>query len=225
MSYGSIESSRVTDSHEAAIKPLGFLGKLGYGIGLVFDYLGGGAWSGYTLLFMQGIQQMSPQQAGALMMFGQVTGAISTPIVGILVDKFGTKRKWHIFGTVLLLLSFPLLFSICPWCDNTSCWKFIYYAIVILTFQCAFSVVQVTHLAMIPELSAIPKDRSELTAYAQTFSILSIMTVYGVTWGVFHTQESTDDKITPADESKFRVSRVQLNNFDDNLEFAFSTLR
>lgn len=147
-------------------------------------------------------------------MLGQVADAIATPIVGILTDKFSTKRKWHIFGTILVLVTFPLIFSICPMCDIwPSWWKLTYFSMVILVFQFGWPVVQITHLAMIPELSRTQKDRSDLTATRYSASICSNVVVYVVTWAVLHIQTSLDNKIVPADWPKFRVSKFYNNKY------------
>lgn len=77
---------------------LSFLQKIGFGLGHVYNDLCAGVWFSYTLLFMQGALKMPGAEAGALVMTGQVGDALATPIVGVLADKYGTKRKWHIAG-------------------------------------------------------------------------------------------------------------------------------
>lgn len=202
--YGSIKPPHgETHSH----RKLRFSDKLGYSLGHIFNDVSGGLWSGYTLLFMHGVQQMPEQEAGAMLMLGQVCGAITTPIAGLLTDKVSTKRRWHVFGTILTLLSFPLLYSVCPFCgDFSAWWKPVYYAIVILLFQSSYSIVQVTHLALIPELSKTQRDRSDLTAMRQSATVISIIVVYAVTWLVLHTKAGGDDRISPSDAVNFRVS-------------------
>lgn len=79
---------------------LSFLQKIGFGLGHVYNDLCAGVWFSYTLLFMQGALQMPGAEAGALVMVGQVGDALATPIIGVLTDKYGTKRKWHIAGIV-----------------------------------------------------------------------------------------------------------------------------
>lgn len=81
---------------------LSLIQKLGFGLGHVYNDLCAGVWFSYTLLFMQGALLMPGSEAGALMMVGQVGDAIATPIIGILADKFGTKRKWHIAGILTI---------------------------------------------------------------------------------------------------------------------------
>lgn len=73
--------------------------KIGYGLGHVYNDLCAGVWFSYTLLFLQGALLVPSAEAGALMMLGQVGDAIATPFVGFLADRYGTKRKWHAFGT------------------------------------------------------------------------------------------------------------------------------
>lgn len=85
---------------------LSFLQKIGFGLGHVYNDLCAGVWFSYTLLFMQGALMIPGAEAGALVMVGQVGDALATPIIGVLVDKFGTKRKWHIAG----------IFRRCFWC-------------------------------------------------------------------------------------------------------------
>lgn len=104
-------SSQTNDSNNGSLpidqmkSTLSFLQKIGFGLGHVYNDLCAGVWFSYTLLFMQGALQMPGAEAGALVMIGQVGDAIATPIIGILADKFGTKRKWHIAGNIAQQLS------------------------------------------------------------------------------------------------------------------------
>ncbi|XP_052860299.1 major facilitator superfamily domain-containing protein 12-like [Anopheles cruzii] len=179
--------------------------KIGYGLGHVYNDLCAGVWFSYTLLFMQGALGMPAAEAGAMVMLGQVGDAIATPIVGLLTDRYGTKRQWHIFGTFIVFLTFPMIFSLCPWCTVAPhWWEIVYFVAVILAFQFGWPIVQVTHLAMIPEISRTQKDRSDLTAIRYSLSIVSNVVVYIVTWAVLRNRTSTDNQIGPADAYRFR---------------------
>lgn len=115
-------------------------------------------------------------------------------------------------GTALVLMTFPLIFAICPFCDVfPSWWKLTYFSIIILIFQFGWPVVQITHLSMIPELSRTQRDRSDLTATRYSASICSNVIVYIVTWAVLHIHTSFENKITPVDWPKFRVSWLFTN--------------
>lgn len=88
------------------ISTVPLLARIGFGLGHIFNDLCAGVWFSYTLLFMQGALLMPGTVAGALMMLGQVGDALCTPIVGYLIDRFGTKQKWHAIGefNIFLLL-------------------------------------------------------------------------------------------------------------------------
>ncbi|KAJ6644383.1 Major facilitator superfamily domain-containing protein 12 [Pseudolycoriella hygida] len=184
---------------------LSFTQKIGFGLGHIYNDLCAGVWFSYTLLFMQGALLIPSAEAGALVMVGQVGDALATPIIGVLADKFGTKRKWHIAGTGLVFLTFPLIFSICPWCKTAPFWWTpTYFATVILLFQVGWATVQITHLAMIPELSRTPKDRSDLTAMRYSASVTSNVIVFIVTWLVLKSRAHSSTNIGPADAYRFR---------------------
>jgi Na+/melibiose symporter-like transporter len=74
-----------------------------------------------------------------------------------------------IAGSVLVLLSFPLLFAPCPGCKGTNTttdtWLMaVYYAVLITIFQGGWAMVQISHLALLPDLTPAQKGRAELTA-------------------------------------------------------------
>lgn len=186
--------------------------KLGYGLGHVFNDLSAGVWFSYTLLFMQGALGIASAVAGGLVMVGQVGDALATPIIGYLADRHGTKRQWHIGGTVLVLVAFPLIFSWCPGCDEAALqpwWQPTYFTVVILVFQLGWATVQITHLAMIPEIGRSQTDRSDLTAIRYAVSVCSSVVVYVVMWLVLSKNGGTSQQshITAADAFRFRVSR------------------
>lgn len=213
-SYNSSNSTPPEDSSSRPLLPidqmrssLTFFQKVGFGVGHVYNDLCAGVWFSYTLLFMQGALQMPGAEAGALVMLGQIGDALATPIVGMLVDKYGTKRQWHIAGTGLVFFTFPLIFAICPWCGTgPNWWQPTYFVISILLFQLGWPIVQVTHLAMIPEISRTRKDRTELTAIRYSASVCANLIVYIVTWAVLHGRINANKNIGPDDAYRFRVS-------------------
>lgn len=108
--YGSIESPPPPQDNQPPDEPmddskttLKFFEKIGFSLGHIYNDLCAGVWFSYTLLFMQNVLQMPGAQAGAMVMLGQVGDAIFTPIIGMLTDKYSTKRKWHVFGEFLPL--------------------------------------------------------------------------------------------------------------------------
>ena len=107
----------------------------------------------------------------------------------------------------MIFFSFPLIFSLCPWClTSPTWWPPIYFATAILIFQTGWATVQVTHLAMIPEVSRTRKDRSDLTAMRYSATVCSSVIVFGVVWAILHGLQSDAKNIGPADAFRFRVS-------------------
>lgn len=72
--------------------------KLGYGLGHIHNDLCACLWFSYLLLFLTKVLLMKGSSAGGLMMFGQIVDACATSTIAFLMDKYGTKQKWHISG-------------------------------------------------------------------------------------------------------------------------------
>lgn len=84
----------------------------------------------------------------------------------------------------MVIFSFPLIFSPCPGCPSppvngtaiiegnpwevystTAIWLGgLYYTTLIIVFQTGWAIVQISHLALIPDLTPIQSERAELTA-------------------------------------------------------------
>lgn len=182
---------------------LSIFAKVGYGFGHVFNDLCATVWFSYMLLFLKDVLMM-PGSAGSLMTLGQIGDAIFSAIVGYMTDRYSTKRNWHIMGTAIVALSFPLLFlmqrDVLPYWGNL-----FYFGLFIVLFQCGWATVQISHLAILPELSTTHTDRSELNSVRYCMSIFSNITVYMVAWTVLHIRNRNADRIGLDDFDKFRV--------------------
>lgn len=95
-------------------------------------------------------------------------------------------------------------------CDSVPSWRIFYFIIVIILFQIGWPIVQVSHLAIIPEMSRNQKDRSQLTAVRYSATVISNIIVFVVTWIILRAnRKKTSDKIGPEDAYRFRVSYTQ----------------
>lgn len=106
LSQSILSTSTIQSSSDQMVSTISTWLKIGYGLGHVFNDLCAGVWFSYLLLFLKGALKMRGTEAGAMMMLGQVFDALATPLVGYLVDKFGTKQSWHIFGKIHLTLQY-----------------------------------------------------------------------------------------------------------------------
>ncbi|KAM3967907.1 major facilitator superfamily domain-containing protein 12-like [Aphomia sociella] len=183
--------------------------KFMYGLGHVYNDLCAAMWFSYMMLFFQAVLEMRAVVAGAMLLLGQVIDALATPAVGMLADRYGTKKTWHLSGCIIVTCTFPLLFVRCWGCFanegsvDLSWWMPTYYASLIIFFQIGWAIVQISHLAMIPDISDNLQIRSDLTSIRYMASVTSSLMVYLITWVVLRaTNYSTF--IGPTDDYKFR---------------------
>lgn len=115
LSQSILSTTTIQSSSDQMVSTISLWSKIGFGLGHVFNDLCAAVWFSYLLLFLKGAMSIPGTGAGAMMMLGQVGDAVATPIVGILVDKYGTKQKWHISGKInsIKLTSFDCSESIC----------------------------------------------------------------------------------------------------------------
>ena len=80
---------------------------------------------------------------GPLLMLGQFADALFTGIIGFLTDLYSTKRSWHLIGSIMVTISFPLIFILHR--DILPYWACMFYlAFMIVLFQCGWATVQVS---------------------------------------------------------------------------------
>ena len=124
----------------------------------------------FRLVFLMKVVRMSASNAGWIVLFSRVIIAvIFRPMAGYLCDKVsipvlsrshGKKKSWHLIGTVLQVVSMPLLFSNCLVCNSEpSQWELIaYYGIINTLGRVSVIIIETAHLSLIP---FIAKDQNE----------------------------------------------------------------
>ena len=151
-----------------------FLVKLAYGTGHVLNDMCAAMWFTYLLIFFHKVLGFRHVIAGALLTIGQVADGLSTLLIGSVSDRntslsfctrYGNRKSWHLIGTICVLFSFAFIFSKCIHCeDATEYAQMVYYATFIIVFQFGWAAVQVSHLAMIPELTSCKNEYTSLTS-------------------------------------------------------------
>lgn len=90
-------------------------------------------------------------------------------------------------------------------------WHIFYFSIVIILFQLGWPIVQVSHLAIIPEMARTQKDRSQLTSLRYSASVISNIIVFVVTWIILRSNRAQNaSKIGPMDAYRFRVRHFSM---------------
>ncbi|XP_018651700.1 hypothetical protein Smp_149880 [Schistosoma mansoni] len=83
------------------------------------------------------------------------------------------RKIWHLCGSILIIFSFPLIFGPPLGSSNISTLaKMIYYLPLVAIFQAGWAAVQITHLALINELSMESSERTLLTSLRYLFTVL-----------------------------------------------------
>ncbi|XP_018025229.1 major facilitator superfamily domain-containing protein 12 [Hyalella azteca] len=189
--------------------------KLSYGVGHVMNDLCASMWFTYLLIYLQYVLQLERRTAGLLLLLGQVADAVSTPLVGLYSDSgcratccapYGRRKTWHAFGSVCVLLSFPFIFIRCSGCLLYPAVYSASLAIFICVFQFGWASVQVSHLALIPDLASCEADRDELNIIRYFFDVTSDVLVYLVVWAVFSEDMTPlSDTLDPSDDYNFMI--------------------
>lgn len=183
-------------------KKIGASIKLAYALGHIFNDLTAAMWFSYTLIYFQKVALLQPITAGALLLLGQVIDALMTPIFGVLVDHYWKKKVWHIIGTIMVTLTFPLIFG--GFADPSNAAVMTIYLISIAMFQTGWAAVQISHLSMIPALTNSSLVRADLTAIRYSAQVGAAVVVFVVTWIVLPTNEEVVVQLAQADSYKFR---------------------
>ncbi|XP_076760174.1 major facilitator superfamily domain-containing protein 12 [Xylocopa sonorina] len=176
--------------------------KFAYALGHIFNDLTAAMWFSYTLIYFQRVALLEPITAGALLLLGQIVDAFMTPIFGVLVDRHPKKKNWHVLGSVLVTLSFPVIFG--GFAKSTNSGIMILYVVSIVMFQIGWAAVQISHLSMIPALTNSLLARADLTAIRYSAQVGAAVVVFVVTWIVLPTSEEAVVRLDQQDSYKFR---------------------
>eukprot|EP01138_Halocafeteria_seosinensis_P013812 gb/GECG01014104.1/.p1 GENE.gb/GECG01014104.1/~~gb/GECG01014104.1/.p1 ORF type:complete len:651 (+),score=65.40 gb/GECG01014104.1/:1-1953(+) len=179
-------------------EPLPGMRRAAYSVGHVMNDLCAATWFSYLLPYLQKAVYLEKSQAGIVMFSGQIADAIATPLVGIFSDKskgcpqYGCGRRllWNFLGVCLVTICYLMVFGFCIpcWVDGgksitaDQSWflrdKTINYAIAAALFNFGWASVQVSHMALVPELSIDEAERVFLNSARYGFTIFSNVTVF-----------------------------------------------
>lgn len=142
--------------------------KFCYGVGHILNDLAANAWFSYLIIYLTKVARLSNSHTGLVAMLGQVTDGVCTPIIAILNDKtvcrYGRRKIWHFIGSLCVTLAFPLLFTRLLGDEASDSLKLAYYIGVAAVFQFGWGCGQISHLALIPEITISESEKVELNA-------------------------------------------------------------
>jgi Na+/melibiose symporter-like transporter len=184
---------------------LKILNKLAYGVGHVHNDIAATIMFSFSLLYMQGILGLSKFDAGMVLLAGQIFDAIFNIIIGAESDKislikgYGRRKGWHLVGSVFAIFSLIVFFTPPPLFvhGGTPSWVVLLYLIAIqLMFQLGWAVVQIGHLALIPQLTSTEPEQVELNSIRQCFTYFASIIVFLLAGVIIKTKEDGTNQLT-----------------------------
>lgn len=165
-----------------------------YGIGHVLNDLTAACWFSFILYYLTDIVEVSKTKAGLVMLSGQFADALATPIVGILSDKttskFGKRTPWYLGGTVMVILSFSMIFQKCPFTSSdkytNEMIELIYYITLPSLFNIGWASVQVSHMSLLPSISINRKNKDLMVRLRTAFTFFAQLSSLFLSFIVFY---------------------------------------
>jgi GPH family glycoside/pentoside/hexuronide:cation symporter len=123
--------------------------------------------------FLLDVAGLRPAMAGIIFLVVKIWDAVNDPVMGMLSDRtktrWGRRRPWLLFAAVPFGLAFFLHWIVPPLGDSGKFW---YYLGVALLLDTAFTAINVPYAALTPELTHDYDERTSLSSYRFSFSIL-----------------------------------------------------
>lgn len=136
-----------------------------YAMGHVLNDMCAATWFSYLLIFLHEVVHLSPIEAGYVMLSGQIADGLATPVVGILSDQsrgcaslgLGRRQTWLTLGAGIVICTYYMVFgeNFLQWfiLKPTSSSLVIYYAVAASLFNIGWATVQVSHMALVRQIS------------------------------------------------------------------------
>jgi GPH family glycoside/pentoside/hexuronide:cation symporter len=170
-SDSSSQPSRSPDS-------LNFSTKLAFGAGDMGPAITANVLVFYLLYFFTEVARLPPGLAGSILLMGKISDGINDPIIGYLSDRtestrWGRRHSWMVYGALPFGLLFFLQWIVPPFGDPTvNPWPlFLYYVVIGIFFNIAFTAVNLPYTALTPELTQNYDERTNLNSFRFAFSI------------------------------------------------------
>ena len=194
--------------------PLPFRHLATYAVGHVLNDMCAAVWFSYLLLYPQEAEALSGRLAGAVMFSGQLADALATPLVGLASDAgrgcclLGRRKAWNLAGVLMVAANFSFMFcfSLLPaWGALAPTPKAAVLGLFAALFNVGWAAVQVSHMALVPELTRDEGERVQLNSARYAFTVLSNCAVFLVMLGLLPTAASASDTSPDAQYKQPRV--------------------
>ena len=169
----------IADTAQPAVsrsEKLAFWTKVAYAMGDLSNSVGPGTIVPFWyLFFLTDVAHLNPALAGVTVLVGGVWDAINDPLVGLLSDRtrtrWGRRRPYLLFGALPYGITFALMWIVPP--IHNQVLLSLYFALVYILFDTAFTLVSCPYFALTPELTLDHDERTSLTTYRMFVSIVT----------------------------------------------------
>ncbi|KAG2646401.1 major facilitator superfamily domain-containing protein 12-like isoform X2 [Panicum virgatum] len=169
-------------------EPLGRVSILSYGSGHMLNDITSSCWFTYLLVFLTDVG-LSPGDAAAVMLSGQLADGFTTIFAGELIDRFGHFKLWHAGGSILVAISFSSVFGSCVPCKlmetSSSTLETVGYSTFAAIFNVGWAVAQVAHMSMVNCMTSNPSSRVSLVSCRNAFTMVANLSLYGIALLIF----------------------------------------
>ena len=150
--------------------------RFAYGVGNVFTDLFRQLYMSFTIVFVMQVVGLPASHAGVVLLVGQLTYAIISPINGYLGDRvripliskiMGRRKSWHLMATILSAVSLPLMYNGCFLCSkfNGVSWlPLVYYVCVFVLLGVAYNMLEINNLAIVSVAAGSIQEVATLNA-------------------------------------------------------------
>lgn len=181
MSNSAKHLHSVTDA--PPVEKLPRLVKLAYGAGDLGPAIVAAVNGFFLNAFLLDVAGLRPAAVGTIFLIAKIWDAVNDPLIGTISDRtrtrWGRRRPWLLFAAIPFGLAFYLHWVVPP-LDETG--KFFYYLVIAILFDTALTAINLPYAALTPELTHDYDERTSLSSYRLSFSILG-----GVLAAFFHT--------------------------------------
>ncbi len=112
----------------------------------------------YFMSFLTDVVNLDLKLAGLVTTIAVVWDAVTDPMMGVFTDrtrsKYGKHRRYILWGMPLFAISFALLWNSYGFDGRERPMQaFIYYTVCYMLYKTAYTVIDIPHVAMLPELA------------------------------------------------------------------------
>ena len=164
--------------NEPESEKLNLTTKIAYGAGDMGPAITANILVFFLLYFFTNVAGLPPGLAGSILAVGKIGDAVNDPIAGILSDRtrtrWGRRLPWMLFGAIPFGVFFFLQWLVPHFSDDkaTNDWGlFIYYIVIAILFNLAYTAVNLPYTALTPELTQDYNERTNLSSFRFAFSI------------------------------------------------------